>query len=200
MIEYDYFGPTRIVGVEIESDDFRYSCDGDVRQPSCTYYPGFRANYLVEFGRDWACPNRQASAPNWCQTKAEKQDCTIQFICMSEQCSDEEREKDRGRVSNCLREDYPQISNIDNGTTPQLMNFSKDIPPWEDPDWPSIPLYVDCDTCTAIEAPAPGDINDLHRNGLITASAGTVLVAASLVYSILFVRCDRGNGSYERRD
>lgn len=113
LIEYDYFGPTRIVGTEIEAHDFLHICDNDPRQPSCTYYPGFRAKYQVEFGREWACPNRQPSALDWCQTSAEYQYCTIRFICESEQCPDEKREKDRRRVSNCLREAHPLISNIE---------------------------------------------------------------------------------------
>ncbi|CAB9513931.1 expressed unknown protein [Seminavis robusta] len=196
---FDYYGPMRIVGAEVQVRLVSHGCGRDWRQScsfteldigKCTTCQSLvhTTTVTLDWGYDWACPNTDNTTI--CEST------TFVKTCGSVACTRAAPgPRQRPGPLECSEEEHANASiSAEECTRSKIFSSPDAYPPFspnEDPlqnhtSWPTVERYGDCDTCQVEESiPSPDLLNGLKISGLFFLFLGVAVILTSILMCYL---------------
>jgi len=189
--DYEYYGPMRITKVAthymselFREDNETFHCLKDM--PSNSYH-SIRPTLQIEWGYSWGCENKtekwNTNWPSW--MKCAKLICPVddddnaKLIPSPSPCT---CYKDRNIANQssweCLHSEF-NLSKLDD-------SFDRNQPPWEDPLWPSLSRYGNCDLNVGTSMD-PIYVHNAMNNAKCQYHVGSVCVLMGFAMMVMLV-------------
>uniref|UniRef100_A0A7S4J319 Uncharacterized protein n=1 Tax=Odontella aurita TaxID=265563 RepID=A0A7S4J319_9STRA len=179
--KFAYHGPMRITGHAVEFFEGERCKRGSI----CN---GFKGRLEVEYGYEWAC----ASPSIWCRSIVFDDDChanTCEDVgsgtetrCSIHIQTDQEAQSE---AKACMETKY-ELRLWFNTIDLDKREFDRKQPPLDDPNWPWVEMYGDCDSCSAaFSVPLESALGIKPIGVGLSIAGGSMLVIATVATLLL---------------